>query len=80
VPTKISFEELEAQYFEILRRVCQGESFTIVAEGRPLAEIRPSAKRGRDKRAAKAFSELASPRFAGASDDAIREWLGEKPA
>jgi len=80
VPTNIGAEELEAQYFEILKRVCQGESFTIVAEGRPLAEIRPSAKRGRNKKAAKVFGELASPRFAGASDDAIRKWLGEWPA
>ena len=31
------------------------------------------------KRPAKVFEELDAPRFAGASDDTIREWLGEKP-
>jgi antitoxin (DNA-binding transcriptional repressor) of toxin-antitoxin stability system len=80
MPTNIGVEELESQYFEILKRVCQGESFTVVADGRALAEIRPSAKRRRSKETIKIFEELSSPRYASASDDEIRELLGEKPA
>jgi prevent-host-death family protein len=77
VKGEISLEELGAHYFEILKRVCQGESLTIVANGRPLAEILPSAKKDWNKKAVEVLDELSFPRFANASDDAIREWLGE---
>ena len=80
MPTQIVVGELEEQYFEIVKRVCQGESFTIVVEGRPLPELCPSAKRGCSKETIRIFDELSSPRFASASDDEIRELLGEKPA
>jgi len=74
---EITEDELKAWFFEILKRVCRGGSFTIVEEGRAIAELRPSAKRGPDEEAAKVLEELCSPRFEGASDEAIRKWLGE---
>jgi antitoxin (DNA-binding transcriptional repressor) of toxin-antitoxin stability system len=77
MPIEITFAELEAHYFEILKRVCQGESFTVTIDGRPVAEIRPSHRGGADAETLKVFEELCSPRFDGASDEAIREWLGE---
>ena len=74
---EITGEELEARFFEILKRVCRGESFTIVVEGRAVAELRPSAKHGPNEEIAKVLEELGSPRFEGSSDETIREWLGE---
>jgi antitoxin (DNA-binding transcriptional repressor) of toxin-antitoxin stability system len=74
---EITGEDLEARFFEILKQVCRGESYTIVVEGRAVAELRPSAKHGTSERIAKVLEELCSPRFEGASDETIREWLGE---
>ena len=74
---EITGDELKTRFFKIMKRVSQGESFTIAVEGRAAAEIRPSAKLGPDEETAKVLEELCSPRFDGASDDAIREWLGE---
>jgi antitoxin (DNA-binding transcriptional repressor) of toxin-antitoxin stability system len=77
MPIEITFTELEAYYFETLKRVCQGESFTITIDGRQVAEIRPHAASCGNEETIKIFEELCSPRFEGASDDAIRDWLGE---
>ena len=74
---EIAEEELKAKFFEIMARVCRGESFIISVEGKAVAELRPSAKCGLNEEAAKVLEELCSPRFEGASDEAIREWLGE---
>jgi prevent-host-death family protein len=74
---EITGDELKARFFEIMKRVSQGESFTIAVEGRTVAEIRPSAKHGPDEETTKVLEELCSPRFEGASDEAIRQWLGE---
>ena len=77
--TEISVGEMEARYFEILKRVCLGESFTITVDGRQVAEILPSHRGGADAETINVFEELCSPRFDGAPDEAIREWLGEGP-
>lgn len=77
--SEITYAELEACYFEFLKRVCQGESFTVTVDGRQVAEIRPSHRGGADEETVKILEELCSPRFEGASDEAIREWLGEEP-
>jgi|CZKF01.1.fsa_nt_gi antitoxin (DNA-binding transcriptional repressor) of toxin-antitoxin stability system len=79
MPIEITFEDLEAHYFETLKRVCQGESFTVTVDGRQVAEIRPSHCGGADEETVKILEELCSPRFEGASDETIREWLGEGP-
>jgi antitoxin (DNA-binding transcriptional repressor) of toxin-antitoxin stability system len=73
--SQITSEGLEARYFEILKRVCQGESFTITVDGKQVAEINPSHRGVEDAEAVKVFEELCSSRFEGASDGAIREWL-----
>jgi antitoxin (DNA-binding transcriptional repressor) of toxin-antitoxin stability system len=77
--SKITSAELEARYFEILKRVCQGESFLVNVDGRRVAKIRPSHRGGADAESIIVFEELCSPRFEDASDEAIREWLGEEP-
>jgi antitoxin (DNA-binding transcriptional repressor) of toxin-antitoxin stability system len=78
MPIEITLTEVEARYFEILKRVCQGESFTVTVDGRRVAEIRPSHRGGADKETVKVLEELCSPRFEGASDETIREWLREE--
>ncbi len=75
--TEITEEEIAARFFEIVNRAYKGESFTIVVEGKAVAELRPSAKHVHNEETAKVLEELCSPRFEGASDEAIREWLGE---
>lgn len=77
MPIEIASEELEARYFEILKRVCLGESFTITVDGKAVAEIRPHAASCPDEETAKVLEELCSAKFKGATDEAIREWLGE---
>ena len=74
---EIDIGEMEARYFEILKRVCLGECFTVTVEGREVAEIRPNAAGCGDEETLKVLEELCSPRFQGAPDEAIREWLGE---
>jgi antitoxin (DNA-binding transcriptional repressor) of toxin-antitoxin stability system len=60
-----------------MKRVCQGESFIITVDGRQVAEVRPSHRGGADAETVKVLEDLCSPRFEGASDEVIREWLGE---
>ncbi|MGA2831729.1 MAG: hypothetical protein ABSE55_01535 [Terracidiphilus sp.] len=76
---EITREELGARYFEIMKRVCQGENFTITVDGRQVAEIQPSHCGVEDVEAVKVFEKLCSSRFEGASDEAIRERLEEGP-
>ena len=75
--TEISLEDLKARYLEIIKRVCQGESFAITMEGKHVAEMRPHAARCGDEETLKVLEELCSPRFEGATDEVIRERLGE---
>lgn len=77
MPAEISSTELESRFFEMLKLVCQGESLTITVDGRRVAELRPSHGGGPDAQAVKVLEELCSPRFEGASDEAIKGWLGE---
>jgi hypothetical protein len=74
---EITGEELEARFFEIMKQVCLGESFTVLPEGKATAILRPIPGAGRNEETAKVLEELSSPRFAGASAEAICEWLGE---
>jgi antitoxin (DNA-binding transcriptional repressor) of toxin-antitoxin stability system len=75
--TEISAAELEAQFFEVMKRVCQGESFAITTEGNRVAEIRPNKAHSGDKDTLEVLQELCSARFAGASDETVRAWLHE---
>src|ERR1035437_7117155 len=63
---EIDIGEMEARYFEILKRVCLGECFTVTVEGREVAEIRPNAAGCGDEETLKVLEELCSPRFQGA--------------
>jgi len=77
--TEIAVEELETRYFEIMKQVCQGESFTVAVDGRAVAEIRPRVSAVGKEDMIKVLEELCTGKLAGASDAAIREWLGEAP-
>lgn len=75
--TEISFADLDSQFFEVMKRVCRGESFVILVDRKQVAELRPHAAGCADEEAAKVLEELSSPRFEGAQDKVVREWLGE---
>lgn len=77
MPAEITYENLDARYFEIMKDVCQGKSFTITVDGRPVAEVRPSLRGDADVDAIKVLEELSSPRFEGAPDEIIRNGWGK---
>ena len=53
--TEITFEELEANYFDFMRRVCLGESFTIARDGSAVAILHPIPGAGRNEEAGEGF-------------------------
>lgn len=76
--TEIDIDAMEARYFEILRRVCQGEGFTITVDGEAVAEVVPVAKRRSSEEVAAAVEGLLNmPRIEGISGETVREWIQE---
>ena len=68
--------EAKAKLSEILRKVEQGESFTITRRGRAVAEIVPAQTKSKVARA-EAIARLMSPRIQGPAGDTILEWIRE---
>jgi prevent-host-death family protein len=63
---------------EILRKVDQGERFTITVRGRPVANLVPVAPdRSAEKVAAAVKALLNFPRIEGVSGDTVLEWIRE---
>jgi prevent-host-death family protein len=62
---------------EILRKVDQGERFTITVRGRAVADIVPT--QARNQRAIDEAVEqlLAMPKISGVSAETIKEWIEE---
>ncbi len=75
--TEIGAFEAKAKLSEILRKVEQGERFTITVRGRAVADVVPS--RGRDQeRIAQAVRDLrAMPKVQGVSGETIKQWIEE---
>ncbi len=75
--TKIGAFEAKTRLSEILRKVEQGERFTLTRRGRAIADLVPSQVRDEDriKRAVQALRDF--PRVTGVSGDEVLEWIRE---
>jgi prevent-host-death family protein len=75
--TQIGAFEAKTRLSEILRKVGEGERFTITHRGRPVADIVPSQMKDR-RRAAEAVRRLlAMPKIEGVSPETVKEWIEE---
>ena len=89
MPTEIGAFEAKTKFSEILRKVEQGERFTVTVRGKAVADVVPtrenspqnrggvaSGELSADEREA-AFERLRNPKIAGVSGDTILEWIRE---
>ncbi|MGD0097789.1 MAG: type II toxin-antitoxin system prevent-host-death family antitoxin [Terracidiphilus sp.] len=75
--TEIGAFDAKTKLSEILRKVEQGERFTITVRGRAVADIVPSQLKDR-RRAVEAVRRLqAMPKIEGISPEMVREWIEE---
>jgi prevent-host-death family protein len=75
--TQIGAFDAKTKLSEILRKVDQGERFTITVRGRSVADVVPSQQRDK-RRAAEAVQRLlAMPKIVGVSPETVREWIDE---
>lgn len=75
--TEIGAFEAKAKLSEILRKVEQGERFTITRRGRAVAEIVPARAYSRARAAEAARNLLAMPKVEGVSAETIKKWIEE---
>jgi prevent-host-death family protein len=61
---------------EILRKVDQGERFTITVRGRAVADVVPTRVKSKTAKE-EAFERLMHPRIQGPPGDTILEWIRE---
>lgn len=75
--TEVGAFDAKTRLSEILRKVEQGERFTITVRGRPVADVVPS--QGHDqRRVTEAVEALRSfPRITGVSGDEVLAWIRE---
>jgi len=73
--TEIGAFDAKTRLSEILRKVEQGERFTITKRGKAVANLVPSEQR--DQRRVKAAVEALRnfPRITGVSGDEVLEWI-----
>ena len=73
--TEIGAFDAKTRLSEILRKVEQGERFTITKRGRAVADVVPSQQRDqqRVKEAAEALRNF--PRITGVSGDEVLQWI-----
>ena len=62
---------------EILRKVDQGECFTITVRGRAVADIVPSKVKDRDRAKEAVRRLLAMPKIEGIPGETVLEWIRE---
>jgi prevent-host-death family protein len=75
--TEIGAFDAKTKLSEILRKVDQGERFTITVRGRAVADVVPSQPKDR-RRAAEAVRRLlAMPKIEGISPEAVKGWIEE---
>ena len=75
--TEIGAFDAKTRLSEILRKVDQGERFTITVRGRPVADVVPSQLKGRQRAAEAVRRLLAMPRIEGISPETVKEWIEE---
>lgn len=73
--TQIGAFEAKTRLSELLRKVEQGERFTITHRGRPIAELAPPphASQGMDE----VLNRLMNPPIKGIPGDKVFEWIRE---
>lgn len=75
--TEIGAFDAKTRLSEILRKVEQGERFTITLRGRAVADVVPT-QADRNERAARAIEALMNmPKIQGISGETVREWIEE---
>lgn len=75
--TEIGAFDAKTKLSEILRKVEQGERFTITRRGKAVADVVPSQVKDR-RRAAEAVRRLlAMPRIEGIPPETVRAWIEE---
>jgi len=75
--TEIGAFDAKTRLSEILRKVEQGERFTITLRGRAVADVVPTQNRDRERTAEAVSQLLAMPKIAGVSAETIKEWIEE---
>jgi prevent-host-death family protein len=75
--TEIGAFDAKTRLSEILRKVEQGERFTITRRGQPIADVVPSQHRDQ-RRVKEAIRALRNfPRITGVSGDEVLQWIRE---
>jgi prevent-host-death family protein len=78
MPTEIGAFEAKTKFSEILRKVDQGESFTITVRGRAVAQLTPpSPNTPADEIAAAVQALIDFPRLKGIPGDTVLQWIHE---
>jgi prevent-host-death family protein len=77
VYTEIGAFDAKTRLSEILRKVEQGERFTITKRGRAVADVVPSQLKDRRSAAEAVRRLLAMPRIEGISPETVKEWIEE---
>ena len=76
--TEIGSFDAKTKLSQILRKVEQGERFTITRRGKAVANLVPAERRPTAEEVAKAVDGLINfPRIKGISGDTVREWIRE---
>ena len=76
--TEIGAFDAKTKLSEILRKVEQGERFTITRNGKAVANLVPAERRPTAEDVAKAVDGLINfPRIKGISGDTVLEWIRE---
>lgn len=75
--TEIGAFDAKTRLSELLRKVDQGERFTITLRGRPVADIVPSKVKDRERASEAVRRLLAMPKIEGISGETVLEWIRE---
>jgi len=75
--TEIGAFDAKTRLSEILRKVDQGERFTITVRGRAVADVVPTRVRNQQAVEAAVEALIHFPRIEGVSGDTVLEWIRE---
>ena len=75
--TEIGAFDAKTKLSEILRKVQQGERFTITLRGRAVADVVPSQLKNRQRATEAVRRLLAMPRIEGISPETVLGWIEE---
>jgi len=78
MPTEIGAFDAKTKFSELLRKVGQGERFTVTLRGKAVARLEPVLDTGisQDEREA-AFERLRNPSISEVSTETLLEWIRE---